>query len=329
MTRRLTGKDVAKKAGVSPSAVSRAFTSTERLNSKTREHILKVAAEMGYRPNALARSLIKQQSDLIAIVSGHMDNLYDKFFFDHLSDRLQKANKWGLLIRSNPDVSLSQALAKALDYPLQAAIVRAGTIEQEAIDECKKMNVPLIFNGGGRIEGADSVSCDHVHGGELGTQQMIDRGCRRIAYVGGITEYAPVRDRREGFLKAMQAAGLTPHSISDGGFDFEFGLQMGEQLLTSSNPPDGVLCVTDSVALGIHNAATRLENCRIPDDIAIVGCDDIPLCAWPSFELTVTTNPVKEITSQILEVLDIRMQTPDADPIFRTVKPELIVRKSA
>ncbi|GHB29894.1 LacI family transcriptional regulator [Pseudovibrio japonicus] len=328
--KRLTGKDVARAAGVSASAVSRAFTAENRLNKATRDHILKVAAEMGYRPNALARSLIKQESDLVAVVVGNTDGIYDKDFFNHLSTALQKRGKWALQIRSEDQENLAETLGKALMYPVAAAIVRAGTVDPQAIENSKQMNVPLIYTGlGPVIKGADCVWLNYKSGGLLGTRHLVRRGCKKIAYIGGIKGFTADTGRRDGYLEALQEAGLQPHSISQTKFDFESGMQIALNLLQSDNPPDAFYCVSDAAALGALNAAKSLLNLRVPEDVAIVGSDNMPMASWPCFDLTAATNPIDEIVQNLMETLEARLANLDQQEMSVVVEPQLVIRGSA
>ncbi|AEV39009.1 transcriptional regulator, LacI family [Pseudovibrio sp. FO-BEG1] len=328
--KRLTGKDVARAAGVSASAVSRAFTAENRLNKATRDHILKVAAEMGYRPNALARSLIKQESDLVAVVFGNTDGMYDKDFFNRLSTELQKRGKWALQIRSEEEENIAETLGKALMYPVAAAIVRAGTVDLQVIENSKQMHVPLIYTGlGPTVKGADCVWLNYKRGGQLGTEHLIKRGCKKIAYIGGIEGITADTGRREGYLEALQAAGLQPHSISQTRFDFESGMQSALKLLQSDNPPDGFYCVSDAAALGALNAAKSLLNLRVPEDVAVVGSDNMPMAAWPCFDLTAATNPIDEIVQNLMSTLEARLADPSQKEMSVVVEPQLVIRGSA
>ncbi|WP_057463650.1 LacI family DNA-binding transcriptional regulator [Pseudovibrio sp. POLY-S9] len=328
--KRLTGKDVARAAGVSVSAVSRAFTAENRLNKATRDHILKVASEMGYRPNALARSLIKQESDLVAVVFGNTDGMYDKDFFNRLSTALQKRGKWALQIRSEEEENIAETLGKALMYPVSAAIVRAGTVDLQVIENSKKMHVPLIYTGlGPMVKGADCVWLNYKRGGLLGTRHLIKRGCKKIAYIGGIEGITADTGRREGYLEALGEAGLQPRGVSQTRFDFESGLQAALSLLQSDNPPDAFYCVSDAAALGVLNAAKSILNLRVPEDVAVVGSDNMPMAAWPCFDLTAATNPIDEIVQNLMNTLEARLADPDQQEMSVVVEPELVIRGSA
>ncbi len=321
---------MARAAGVSVSAVSRAFTDENRLNKKTRDHILKIAGELGYRPNALARSLIRQESDLVAVVSGNTDGMYDKYFFETLSAELQKCGKWALQVRSEHEENVAATLGKALMYPVQAAIVRAGTVDKQVIEYSKNVHVPLIYTGlGPDVEGADCVWLNYAGGAKLATKRLIQRGCRRIAYLGGIDGITAEVGRREGYLQALNMAGLEPHSITDTRFDFEGGMQATLNLLQNDNPPDGLYCVSDATALGALNAAKSILHLRVPEDVAVVGSDNMPMASWPCFDLTAVTNPIDEIVQNLMETLEARLADPHQQEMSVLVEPTLVIRGSA
>lgn len=330
MRKRATAKDVALKVGVSRSAVSRAFTPGAKINKSKRDKILSVASEIGYRPNAMARSLIKQHSELVAIVSGNMGNIYDNYFLEHLEHRLQLDGKWSLLVRCKKDENIARTLAEALSYPVQAVIVRAGSVDQTIIDQCRLLNVPLIFSGyGGEINGADSIWCDSAAGAHLAVEKLVKRGCTNIAYIGGKAGITSEEARRKGFQDSMKTFGLDSHSICNGDFDFESGYEQGLVVLQKTERPDGIFCVNDAVALGVLNAAKYKFRLDVPDQLAVVGFDDIPMASWPMFDLSTVTNPIDVMAEAILDTLNLRLKKPDTPDMSVIVKPDFVVRGSA
>ena len=329
MGQRVTAKDIALKAGVSRFAVSRTFTPGASVAPATRTKVVAVAEALGYRPNALARSLIKQESNLVAVVSGNKENMYDMYFFDKLAQRLQRDSKWGLLVHSERDEDINRTLGDALTYPVHAAIVRAGSIDPDIVEQCTRLNVPLIFTGMGRaVQGADSIWCDSLDGARTATGVLINRGCRKIAYVGGVRKVFSEESRRQGFCQTLKEAGIEPHAIVRGDFSYENGFSRGIELLTRKDRPDGIFCVNDAVALGIINAAKELD-ITIPEQLAVVGFDDIPMAAWPCFDMTTMINPVDATLEAIADTLQKRVDNPDAPSMSVVVKPELVRRGSA
>ncbi len=329
MTRRITAKDIAMQAGVSRSAVSRAFTKGASVKPETRTRILDVAENLGYRPNAIARSLIKQETDLVAVVTGSEDNIYDMYFFDRLALRLQHEGKWGLLVRAERDEDISKKLGEALMYPVQAAIVRAGTVNTTIVEQCQRLKVPLIFTGPCPVAGADSVWCDNEEGARLAVDTLIQRGCRKIAYLGGDIRMLSENSRRKGFFDAMKTFGLEPFAVLDGDFYHADGYSNGVQLLTARDVPDGIFCANDAAAMGVLDAAKQVSNLRVPEQLAVIGFDNIPMAAWPSFDLTTIDNPIDLTTQAVADTLKKRLDAPGLPEMSVAITPKLVLRGSA
>lgn len=329
MSKRATAEDVARVAGVSRATVSRAFTPSAYVAEKTRDKIVKAAESLGYRRNALARALIKNESDLVAIVTGSMNNMFDAEVFDQLSNRLQASRKWGLLVHAD-DEDVAQLLKDALTYPVQAVIVRSGSVDADTIQQCTQVGVPLILTGMEYADfDADSVCCNNAEGSLMAVSTLHERGCRRIAYLGGPQHLYSETSRRAGFYSAMQDKNLQPVSVRSGDFTFESGFEIGIQLLSGPDRPDGLFCCNDAMAIGVLNAARDHLGLNVPDDVAVVGFDDIAMSAWPCFDLTTIRNAVEPTVSAVSEILEFRLANPEAPSRNVRIGPELVRRGTA
>ena len=151
---------------------------------------------------------------------------------------------------------------------------------------------------------------------------------KKIAYVGGVRQVFSEESRRQGFCQALTDTGLEYHAIVYGDFSYENGFSKGMELLKGKDRPDGVFCVNDAVALGMINAAKYLD-IKIPEQLAVVGFDDIPMAAWPCFDMTTVINPVDTMLEAIAETLQKRVDNPEASSMSVVVKPELVRRGSA
>lgn len=329
MQKRATAEDVARAAGVSRATVSRAFTPSAYVAEKTRAKIKEAADKLGYRRNALARALIKNESDLVAIVTGQIKNMYDARVFDALTSRLQESQKWGLLVHANDD-EVDRLLNEAMSYPVQAVIVRSGSVDAKTIAQCGRLGVPLILTGTEYSEfEADSVCCDNVLGARMAVETLVQRGAKRIAYLGGAPNLYSDMSRFKGFSEAMEQYGLTPAFIARGDFTFESGLEIGKKMLSGPDRPDAVFCCNDAMAIGMLNAASKFPGLSVPDDVAVIGFDDIPMAAWPCFELTTISNPVEPTVNAICEVLEHRLEFPESPRQTVRIKPKLMRRLTA
>ncbi len=329
MVKRATAEDVARLAGVSRATVSRAFTPSASISDKSRAKILDVAKSIGYHRNALARALIKQESNLVAIVTGKLDNVYDAQVFDELTQRLQDGRKWGLVVHTDDD-DISQLLNDALGFPLDAVIVRGGSVSSEAIEQCTRVGVPLILTGMEYADfQADFVCCDNHLGAHLAVDALVEQGAKRIAYIGGPESHHAEQTRRAGFIERMRVHGLEPVWFDRGDFSFNSGFELGKQMLAQPKRPDGVFCYNDTMAIGVLNAAREHYGLSVPDDLAIVGFDDIPMAAWPCFELTTIRNAAGPTADAVTKLLERRLNQPDASPQTIRIRPELVRRRTA
>lgn len=329
MPKRATAEDVAQAAGVSRATVSRAFTPSTYVAKETRTKIFEAADALGYRRNALARALIKQESDLVAIVTGRMNNMFDAQVFDELTRELQANRKWGLLVHADDD-DVARLIDEALGYPVEAVIVRSGSVDSKTIEQCARLGVPLILTGMEEPEfDADSVCCDNMAGVHMAVGALVERGAQRIAYIGGPPHLYSESSRFDGFRTALDRFGLEPAAILRGDFTFDSGLSIGNDLLSGPVRPDGIFCCNDAMAIGVLNAARETHRLQVPQDVAVVGFDDIPMSGWPCFELTTVRNAPQPTATAVLDVLKRRLAEPELPPMAVRIEPELIRRRTA
>ncbi|WP_170765151.1 LacI family DNA-binding transcriptional regulator [Ruegeria lacuscaerulensis] len=329
MQKRPTAADVAKLAGVSRATVSRAFSPSEYVAEETRAKIKEAAEALGFKRNALARALITQETDLVAVVSGKMTSMYDAHLFNALTHKLQENQKWGLLVHAD-EQDVGVLLGEALSYPVQAVILRSGNVEGGTIEQCKSLGVPLIVIGMADVDiAADFVCIDNQLGARMAVERLMKIGKRRIAYIGGDKRLYSEIARQEGFRKAMNEFQLDILDVQFGDFTFESGFEVGSKMLASPNRPDGVFCANDAMAVGLLAAAQQITGLSIPDDLAIIGFDDIPMASWPCFQVTTIRNPVMPTAEEVVRLLALRQSTPEAPSQVVQINPELVLRNSA
>ncbi|QPM91167.1 LacI family DNA-binding transcriptional regulator [Pseudooceanicola algae] len=325
---RVTAADVAKKAGVSRSAVSRAFTEGTYLDKEKRVSILQVAADLGYRPNALAAGLQAQgRSNLVAVVTGDLANHYDGEILAKLIHRLRDLGKWPMVIGGG-EMTESDVLG-VLGFPLDAMILRGGSVPDQVVEECLKLQIPLIVSG--RVldrPGVDSVCCDNETGAELAVGALVAAGRRRIAYLGGRQDLTSDRERRAGFVAAMAAAGLTPVALFSGDYSFDGGASQARQLLTQHPQIDGLFCANDAMALGAIAIAGQECDRKVPESLSVIGFDDIAMARWPAIALSTIRNDMDETVSQMMRLLSARLADPDSPSRVIRIPPEFIARNT-
>ncbi|MBF9051800.1 substrate-binding domain-containing protein [Roseobacter sp. HKCCD9010] len=322
--RRVTAADVAKAAGVSRSAVSRAFTPGAYLDSAKRVAILATAKRLGYRPNALAASLQGNRTDLVAVIAGDMANHYDAAFVGALVAELNAHQKWPLVL-SGSDELTEQSIRSVLRYPLDAVIVRGGSLPASVFQDCARLSIPVISSG--RVVDApatDCAACRNKDGAELAIRTLLARGRTCFGYIGGPASWSSETERLAGVRHALAEAGLELCALTQSDYTFDGGRAAAETMFATSDI-DALFCANDAMALGALSAA-RNQNRAVPDQLSIIGFDDIALGAWPDFDLTTIRNPLDKTIAEILRLLEARLKDPSKDSETVMIDPELIAR---
>lgn len=328
--RRITSDDVAELAGVSRSAVSRTFTPGASVSAEMRDRVMRAAEELGYRRNALARSLTTNSTDLIAVVMGYLSSQYEPYFFGRLTAGLQRMHKRALLVHVDDSDEVGVPLLEAMAYPVEAAIVAAGSVLPGTAEECMRLGIPLVLSGRAlEADGVDAVCCDNHTGAMLAADALVRAKHQRIAYIGGKASIQAEVERSAGLRDGLAAHGSSIWAEERGDFSFESGYRAALTLLRAQVPPDAIFCCNDAMALGAMDAARHTLGLKVPDDISIVGFDDIPMSAWPGFNLTTVRNPVDDAVDNILDLLQRRIGHPHLPPEIRRLRPVMVRRGSA
>ncbi len=322
--RRVTAQAVAEAAGVSRSAVSRAFTPGAYLDAKKRRKIHEIAERMGYQPNALAAGLKGGRSHLVAVFVGNMRSTYDSDFVNRLVGRLNALNKWPILIDGG-DASAESALDQVLRYPLDALILRGGSMPEVLVTQCSKFGVPMISSG--RIvdaPGVDNVCCKNADGTRIATEVLLKRGRKRFGFIAGAPSFASSADRRSGVVDTLKKAGLSLIAEAAGKFTVDAGYKASMKLL-SEHSLDALVCANDASALGALTAAREL-GVDVPGAMSIVGFDDIEMAGWPTFSLSTVNNPIGLSVEHVITLLERRLAEPAKDSETLWIDPFFVPR---
>lgn len=302
---RVTVKDLAKDLGMSVATVSRAFYRDAVIAPETRDIVLKRATEIGYRPNPFAQSLITKRTGIVGVVVSDITNPFYPEVLTRLTERLQAIDMNVMLIAASPSRSIDDALGLLLSYQPDIAIVLAATLSSAAAAACRDAGTPVIFfNRRAAEASAFSVTCDNVLGGATVADHLIDRGHTRLAFVAGRADTSTNVDRWTGFRDRVVERGLPePLDVEAGSFSYEHGFAAAGRLSRAGGWPDGVFCANDIVAIGVMDALQREHGLAIPEDISVVGFDDIAMAAWPSHALTTMRQPVDEMLAVTVELV--------------------------
>lgn len=325
--KRVTAQEVALRAGVSRSLVSRAFTDGAYIDPEKRLLVLQAAEDLGYRPNALAAGLQGGRSNLVAIFAGQMPNDYDKEVLAQLVIGLNRSGHWPIVIGGS-EAAARAAVSQVLRYPLEAMILRAGSLDADIVQDCGKLGVPVISSG--RVlesRGVDSICVRNQEGMAKGAQLLLREGRRRFGLIGGPVGFASSAARRAGVLEALASKGLALIAEAAGAFTVQSGYEAGQRILASGGRIDALICANDAMAIGAMTALSE-RGLGVPRDVAVVGFDDIAMAAWPAFNLTTLRNPVDQLVAAVLDLLERRARTPDMAEEVIYLEAELVLRGS-
>ncbi|MBI5304724.1 MAG: LacI family DNA-binding transcriptional regulator [Chloroflexi bacterium] len=327
--RQVSSIDVARVAGVSQSTVSRVFSDSNAVTLKTRDKVLQVARKLGYKPNAIARSLSRQRTDIVGIVMADMTNPFIPILLEQLTQRLQSTGRHVLLFNVTADREVDDALPFLLQYQVDAIIITSATISSEMANECARRGTPVILvNRYVPGANASAVSCDNVAGGRLVADLFLDARHTRLAYVAGWQNTSTNLDREKGFGDRLRERNQIAWLRELGEYTYDSGYAAARRLLQRDDPPDAIFCANDSMAMGALDAARELR-IRVPEQLSIIGFDNIPAASWQPYSLTTIQQPIDQMVDRTLELLDARIGGADIAPAQHLIPGTLIRRQSA
>lgn len=328
-SQRITSQDVARLAGVSQATVSRTFSGDRTVSEATREKVLEAAQRLEYKPNAIARSLITQRTNIVGIVMAYLSSPFYPYVLEKFIQELQTSGRQTLVFSAAADQEADAVLPLALEYQVDALIVTSATLSSKMVEECARAGTPVVlFNRSMVGRRVSAVCCDNLEGGRLVADVLLDAGHTRPAYVSGSVNASTNRDRERGFAERLRERGLPLALREQGHYTYESGYAAAQRLLERDDPPDALFCANDITALGALDLA-RKRGVRVPDELSVIGFDDIPMAAWAAYDLTTIRQPVDAMIAATLAVLQARLDAPEAAPDIRLIPGALVARGSA
>lgn len=337
-----TSMDVARRAGVSQSAVSRVFTPGASVSARTAARVREAADALGYRPNALARSLITGKSRMIGVVMGYLENQFYPDALEKLSRALQSRGYHTLVfMTSNAHEETEQAAQEILDYQVDGVVLASVSASNTLAARCAAAGTPVVlFNRVQDDPQFSTVASDNHAGGMLAAQALIDAGCARISYIAGWEQASTQINREAGLRAALAAAGQELFSRGVGDFHAEDAIDAARDMfgVRSANGryaakpadqrPDGLFVANDHMALGVMDMLRYELNLRIPEDVSVIGYDDAPPARWPSYNLTTIRQPSARMVAATVDLLLERIAKPKASGRRVMVDGFLVARGS-
>lgn len=302
---RNTSMDVARLVGVSQATVSRAFDPSSKMKSTTREKVLNAALSLNYTPDAIARSLISNNTNIIAVIMQNATNPFYAKVLTKLSIQLRKFGKQILYFYlDNPD-NLQQMITQVLQYRVDGILITSINLSSTIADTCLNFGIPVVlFNRQINSSKIQSVCCDNFQAGCDCADYFVMKGHRRLAFIGGYDTASTTLKRKEGFLSRLRERGITDVTIYHSDYTYEAGISAFHHLAKEQDLlPDAIFCISDLVCAGVIDCIRHNYHLSIPDDIAVVGFDDIDLASYQSYDITSFSQPIDDMISYTCELL--------------------------
>lgn len=326
--RKVTSFDVARVAGVSRAAVSRAFTPDASVSPKTREKVFEAAKKLGYRVNYLARSLTNKRSDLVGLVAAGLDNPFRTLQIENLARVLIARNFRPILLPTSQEADTSTVIGQLLHYAVSGVIVTSDAPPTEICEQCAAEGVPIVLiNKGNDIPFVDRIISDDRMAGHLAANHLIGNGVQRPAVMAAPAVSYTARRRSEAFLARCKQLGAETQFLQLRVNDYKSGYDAAADLAASGI--DGLFCANDYMACGVVD---RVMQGRGRDDappLSIIGHDDIPQASWAAYDLTTIRQPCDIQAEQTIDLLISRMAEPDLTARVEFTPVTLIKRRTA
>jgi LacI family transcriptional regulator len=337
--KRVTIKDVAQAAGVSTQTVSRVMNKVSYVSDTTRQRVEEVVEQMGYRPSTLARSLIQQRSYTLGIVTFGLKYIGPSRTLNGIAD---KADSLGYMLvmkeLDNFDISridevVDSLLARQVDGILWAA-PEIGNNHDWLDERLGNIPVPMLFLAMQPRKGISSVATDNYQGAVLATEHLLSLGKRRIGHISGPLTWWEAQERKRGWRETLEKAGIdaSDQRCAEGNWSSASGEHAFLQLLDSFPYLDSVFVANDQMALSVLREA-HLQGIRIPDQLAVIGFDNIPESAHFYPSLTTISQDLQLLGEQaiqnIVEMIQARQNKENVIAQSQFIQPTLIVRESS
>ncbi|MGD1883074.1 MAG: LacI family DNA-binding transcriptional regulator [Paracoccaceae bacterium] len=331
--RKVTSTHVAALAGVSQSAVSRVFTPGAPVAKATEARVRKAAAELGYRPNVLARAMVSGKTRIIGVMMAYLDNQFYPTALEKLSEALQ-AQGYHVLVfmASNTREDVDGVLQQILDYQVEGIILASVSLSSDVAARCRAVGVPVVlFNRHQDDKTVSSVTSDNRAGGREVARFLAAGGHTRISYIAGWEGASTQRDREAGFCAGLAEADRDLFARAVGGYDNAATKVAAFTLFNKPEDqrPDAVFVANDHMALIVMDILRFELGLDVPGEVSVVGFDDVPGAAWLAYQLTTLRQRANRMVEATVAALLDQIEDPGAAPYAVRVAAPLILRKSA
>lgn len=324
----VSAEQVARLAGVSRSAVSRTFTPGTSVAPATREKVLHAASQLGYQVNEMARAILANHSRLVGIVATRPEVGFRAHLAAALTRALIQRGSIPILVNTGQTEAEMLAAQKTLiGHRAEATIILSGSPPSDFVELARRNGQPLVLIG--RSDpGADQVRVTNTKSAAEAAAIFADRGCTHLAVAGSKSGTASITERENGFLEAARLRGVSAVIARGTDSDYEGGVEAARELFAGSHHPDAVFCVNDQIAFGLMDFVRSEKRIAIPEQLSVIGFDDVPEAAWLSYRLTSFRQDPMELALRAVDLIGRRLENPEQPPLCESVDASLVLRDS-
>jgi DNA-binding LacI/PurR family transcriptional regulator len=338
LPRHITSLDVAKLAGVSRSAVSRTFTEGASVSPATRALVLQAAAQLGYHRNALAMGMFHRRSGIFGVITGRLDNPFIATGLDALNRRLHEKGLRTLIYSGDDERDLELAGPALAEYRIDGCFVLSNQLPPDVARRYLRLGVPLVVVFNSQLPGLNeqpssgpygAVSVDNVKAGAIVADHLWQKGRRRLAFVAGLEDAATSIERERGFTASLASKGASRVARASGGFSYAGGIAAANELLGERRLSlDAIFAANDLMALGVIDVARGRWGIRVPEELAVIGFDDIEATSYLSYSLSTVRQPTSEMISSAVDLMMRLTSEPAGTFVDLRLDGNLIIRES-
>ena len=303
MKKKVNAAEVARLAGVSQSTVSRVFTPNKNktVSEDLQEKVLSAANTLAYRPNALARGLIMNKTNMIGLIMGDIENSFFASVLENLTEKLREQSYDILFIHTKEGSLKEKEILKVMEYNVAGIIIIDSWLSSDLVKQFFENDIPVVlFYRKIKDSNCHFIGCDNFTAGFKTAKYLFDKGHKKFAYLTGHDDSSTNMERKNGFFTFLEYKKIVPY-VEKSGYSYESGFKSGYNLLSSVSV-DAIFCADDIMALGTIDAAKKL-GLTIPDDLSIIGFDDISMASWCPYSLSTWKVPIDEMINLTIMTL--------------------------
>lgn len=330
MPRYASSTDVARLAGVSQSAVSRAFRPGASVSAETRAKVLGAAEQLGYRPSLIPQIMRDHRSYLVAVVVGGLYNPFYAQVLEEFARQFQAVGNQVLLVHVDSGYSLDEAIPKLASYRVDAVVSALAVLSDEAAEALARLRIPVVaFNTVVMNDWVSSVCCANREAGETIAGLFLARGARTFGFVTGPVESPASGERLRGFRDRLAGEGFKGLRLARGDFRYEAGARAVDAMRAEGPLPEAIFCANDLTAMGVIDALRAAGGRRVPEDVMVAGFDGVPQAAWLAYDLTTFEQNAETMVQRAIEITNATASAGQpTGSLGVTVSPRLVERGS-